>query len=228
MRYLKPESRSIAITNGIVLGMVVVLGVAPWAIAPAQAFAAETAEPEKESVDQRDKNGWGKFVSFKDGTLTLESNAGILIVWNKIGESSKTLKFDSDTGKHQPVESTADSLSQVKAGTWMAVMNARSTIYIGAAKSQVTGTFVSFKNERLLMLGKNLGESFTKKYGNNMQFNKLRDDVPVYESIDGGEYKLIGTANNVLGDVKEGAILTVHGEGDANITLIQIGVPKKQ
>ncbi|MEK6262723.1 MAG: hypothetical protein AABP62_29345 [Planctomycetota bacterium] len=226
MRYMKPVSRPIAVTYGVVLGMVAVLGVVPWAVVPVQTFAAEKAEPKKETVDQKDKNGWGKFVSFKDGTLTLESNAGVLIVWNKIAESSKTLKFDPDTGKHKPVESTADALNQVKAGTWVAVMNAKATIYIGAGKGQVTGTFVSFKNDRLLMLGKNLGEAFTKKYGNNMQFNKIRDDVPVHESIDGGEYKLIGTANKVLGDIKEGAILTVHSEGDDNITLIQIGVPK--
>jgi len=80
----------------------------------------------------------------------------------------------------------------------------------------------------LLMLGKDLGEKFTKKYGNNLHFNKFRNDVPAYESVDGGEYKLIGTANKVLSDVKEGSVLTVHGEGDDNITLVQIGVPKKK
>ena len=101
------------------------------------------------------------------------------------------------------------------------------TLRIGARKGSTTGSFVSFKDGRLLMLGKDLGESFTKKYGNNLHFNRFRDDVPTYESIDGGEYKLIGAANNVLSDVKEGSVLTVHGEGDDNITLVQIGVPKK-
>jgi len=79
----------------------------------------------------------------------------------------------------------------------------------------------------LLMLGKNLGESFTRKYGNNVHFNKFRLDVPVYESIDGGEYKLVeGTPGKILPNVKEGTLITVHGEGDDNITLIQIGEPK--
>ena len=77
-----------------------------------------------------------------------------------------------------------------------------------------------------MLLGKNLGESFTKKYGNNLHFNKFADNVPAYESIDGGEYKLIGTANKTLGNVKEGTLVTVHAEGDDNITFIQIGVPK--
>ncbi len=75
-------------------------------------------------------------------------------------------------------------------------------------------------------LGKNLGESFARKYGNNVRFNKFRDDVPAFESVDGGEYKSIGTANKVLASVKEGTVITIYGEGDNNITLVQIGVPK--
>ena len=86
---------------------------------------------------------------------------------------------------------------------------------------------MSYKDNRLLVLGKNLGESFTKKYGNNVHFNKFREDVPLYESIDGGEYKLVeGTPGKILPNVKEGTLITVHGEGDDNITLIQIGEPK--
>jgi len=108
------------------------------------------------------------------------------------------------------------------------VGNARSYIRIGAGKDQVTGTFVSFKDSRLLAIGTNLPESFTKKYGTTLQYNKFRDDVPVHESVDGGEYKLIGTANKMLGSVKEGTVITVHGEGDDNITLVQLGVPKKK
>jgi len=117
-------------------------------------------------------------------------------------------------------------LNQVKPGTYMMIGNARSYIRIGARKEEVMGTFVSFKNEKLLTIGKNLPDSFTKRYGTNLQFNRFRDDVPVHESVDGGEYKLIGTANKVLGNVKEGTIVIVHGEGDDNTTLIQIGLPK--
>lgn len=225
MRFLKPVSRPIVITYGSMLGMVAVLVVVPWAVVPTQVFAADGVE-QKETIDQEGKNGRGKFVSFQDGTLTLRGNSGILMVWNKIAEDTKTFKFDPDAGEYKRVEDTAIALNQVKAGTWVIVGDRKAEIRIGARKGQVTGTFVSFKNDRLLMLGKDLGPSYTKKYGNNLHFNPFRDDVPVSESIDGGEYKLIGTANEVLGDVKEGTILTVHGEGDDNITLIQIGVKK--
>lgn len=226
--FFKPVSRRLAITYGIVLLALASLGVVPWAVVPASASAQEKAEPKRESVDQKDMRGWGRFVSFKDGTLTLESNAGVFLVWQKIGENSKTLKFDSAAGKYVQVEKTAAALDQTKAGTWVIVGDGKSDIRIGARAGQSSGTFVSFKDGRLLMLGRDLGESFTKKYGNNLHFNRFRDDVPVHESIDGGEYKQIGTANKVLRDVKEGTILTVHAEGDDNITLIQVGVAKKK
>ena len=87
---------------------------------------------------------------------------------------------------------------------------------------------MSFKDDRLLILGKDFPASFTKKYGNSVHFKKFAETIPVYESIDGGEYKLAGTPSTVLGNVKEGTIITVHSEGDDNFTLIQIGVSKKE
>ncbi len=227
MRFIKPLYR-FGITFGIMLLTVASLGVVPWALVPASASAQEKAEPKPGSVDQKDKGGWGRFVSFQDGTLTLESNAGVRLVWNNIGQSTKTQKFDAEAGKYVQVEKTAAALDQTKAGTFVMVGDGRRDIRIGARAGRVSGTFVSFKDGRLLILGKDLGESYVKKYGSNLHFNRFRDDVPVHESIDGGEYKLIGTANKVLPDVKEGTILTVHAEGDDNITLIQVGVPKKK
>jgi len=227
MRFLKPLSHRVVAAYGLALAVVAVVGVVPWAVVPASAQEKDKPEP-KEAVDQKDKNGFGRFVSFKDGALTIESNAGALIVWNKIAETTKTFKYDPETNGYKQVEGSAAALSQVKAGTYMMVGNARSYIRIGAGKDQVTGTFVSFKDSRLLAIGTNLPESFTKKYGTTLQYNKFRDDVPVHESVDGGEYKLIGTANKMLGSVKEGTVITVHGEGDDNITLVQLGVPKKK
>ncbi len=181
-----------------------------------------------EKVDQKTKTERGKFVSFKDGTLTIKANSGDLLA-NKIPENTKTLIWNNSEGKYTPAE-TAAVLSQAKVGTWfmVGVANENVTIRVGARKGTTTGTFVSYKNDRLLMLGKDLGESYTKKYGNNLHFNKFSDEVTVYESIDGGDYKLIGSAKETLPNVKEGTIITVHGEGDDNITLIQIGVPKKK
>lgn len=170
---------------------------------------------------------WGKFKSFQDGVLTIQANSGELLE-NKIPTSAKVMVWNQDEGAYKPATS-AQTLSRVLVGTWT-IINAADenvTVRFGARKGSTTGTFVSFKDGRLLILGKNLGESFTKKYGNNVHFHKFRDDVPAHESVDGGEYKTIGTANKVLGDVKEGTVITVHGEGDDNITLVQIGVPKQ-
>jgi hypothetical protein len=182
---------------------------------------------QNEPADQKEKGGRGRFVSFKDGLLTLESNAGPLVSWSKIGQATKTFKWDTDANAYKQLDNAANALSQLKAGTWVMVGDGKAIIRIGARGGRTTGTFISFKDDRLLLLGKDLGESYTKKYGNNLHMNKFRDDVPAYESVDGGEYKLVGTANKVLRTVKEGTIVTVHGEGDDNITRIDIGVPKK-
>ncbi len=176
-------------------------------------------------ADQNDKFGYGKFVSFKDGTLTLKGNYGGL-VWNNIPEKIEVVRWD-DAAKTYVPAGNAEVLSKVEAGTWTTVAANKAIIRVGAKKGQTTGTFVSFKDERLLMLGKDLGPSFTKKYGNQLHFHKFAEGVPVYESVDGGEYQSVGTAKTVLPKVKEGTVLTVHGQGDDNITLIQIGVPKK-
>lgn len=226
MRFMTPLSHRAVVTYVLVLGCAAVLGVVPWAVVAAQAPVADKVEPKK-TIDQKEKNGFGRFVSFKDGTLTLESNAGELLVWTKLAESKNTVKFDPDANEYKPVKGTAAALAQVKPGTYVMVGDKSAYVRIGARIDKVTGTFVSFKDGRLLMLGTNLPESFTKRYGNTLPYNRFRDDVPVHESVDGGEYKPIGTANKVLGDVKEGTVLTVHGEGDDNITLIQIGVQKK-
>ena len=58
--------------------------------------------------------------------------------------------------------------------------------------------------------------------------NKFADDVPVHESIDGGDFEFAGNPAKVLPTVKEGTIITVYGAGDDNITRIEIGVPKKK
>lgn len=180
------------------------------------------------AAQEQKKSYWGKLVSFKDGTLTIKLNSGDLVE-NRIPENIKTMVWNDGEGIFKQ-EAAADVLKAAKPGTWFNVRLAgpNPVLQIGGKKSSVVGTFVSFKNDRMLLLGKNLGESFVKKYGNNMHFNRLSDDVLVYESIDGGEYKLVGVANKVLGDVKEGAVLTVHAQGDDNITLIQIGVPKQK
>ncbi|MCE9608473.1 MAG: M56 family metallopeptidase [Planctomycetia bacterium] len=177
-------------------------------------------------IDANSKMHWGRFTSFKNGTLTLESNSGELIETNVV-RKTKTTEWSDTSGKFVPTD-TFVALRQLKVGTVIVVngANQSGTLRIGSRKGVTIGTFVSYENDRLLMLGKNLGERFTKKYGNNVHFNKFRDDVPAYESIDGGEYRPIGMANEALRNVKEGTILHVHSEGDDNITLVRIGEKK--
>ncbi|QOV89707.1 M56 family metallopeptidase [Humisphaera borealis] len=230
MHFIKPVSRRAVATYAIALGLFSALGVVPWTVVAAEPQAEKKSSPDKpaakETVDQKDKNGWGRFVSFKDGTLTVESNAGAHLVWTGITETVKAMVYDVQSNSYRQYEGTAAALNQAKPGTPVSVTSGKAMIRIGARKGQTVGTFVAFKDGRLLMLGKNLGESFTKKYGNNVHFNPFRADIPAYESVDGGEYKQVGTANKVLGNVKEGTILTIHGEGDDNITRVDIGVPK--
>ncbi len=227
MSAIKPVFQRSIVSRSIVVGVVALLGYGPWTSAAAQGQAKVNKEAQT-PVDQKEKSGFGRFVSFEDGTLIIESNSGSLLAWSKIAETIQTLKYNSESNDYKPVEGTFAALASVKAGTYMMVGNGRAFIRIGARHDQVIGTFISFKNERLLTLGKDLPESFTKRYGNNLLYNKFRDDVPVYESVDGGEFKLIGTANKVLLEVKEGTVLNVHGEGDDNITRIEIGTPKKK
>jgi hypothetical protein len=235
MRFIKPLSRRVIIAYSAALGAFMVLGLASWRVVAAEpaapdASAAQALTPDKPaqkaSPAVKSKTAGGQFVSFTDGTLTIKANSGTLIE-NKIRDNTKALVWNTEENAYKPAP-TVDALKQAKPGTWMVVGENAGLIRIGARKGRTVGTFISFKNDRLLLLGKDLGESYTKKYGNNLYMNKFRDDVPAYESIDGGEYKLVGTANQVLPQVKEGTTLTVYGEGDDNITRIEIGIPRKQ
>lgn len=175
-----------------------------------------------------EKAVWGKFVSFQDGTLKLKTNSGA-VVEERLPENTRALLWNDGEGAYKPGV-LAEVLKGAKPGAWVVAGFDGKEAYlrVGARKSATVGTFVSFKDGRLLLLGRNIGEEFVKKYGNNLHFNRFSDEVQVYESVDGGDYKLVGMANKVLGDVKEGAVLTVHGEGDDNITLIQIGTPRRK
>lgn len=215
-------------THCMAIVIVSILCIAPTtSVASQPQTDARSEQKEQKKVDKSQRVGFGRFVSFKDGALTVESNAGEQLTWGQISENAKLFKYDAETNDYKAVEGAATALKQVKAGTYIQVGDKQSFIRIGARHDAVIGSFVSFKNERLLMIGKSLPDSFTKRYGNNLHYNRFRDDVPVHESVDGGDYKLIGTANKMLGQVKEGTILTVHGEGDDNITLVEVGLLKK-
>jgi beta-lactamase regulating signal transducer with metallopeptidase domain len=219
MRYVKPVSAPLGILYAAALGVAVLLGGLPWRIVAAETPAASQPAPSTKSGSAR-----GRFVSFVDGTLTIEANDGSLFA-NQVPASAKGLKWGA--GKYEPADPIA-FLKGAAAGTYCRIIVDKDTVtvYLDARKDQTIGTVVAFKDGRLLMLGKSLGVSYVKKYGNQVHFNRFRDDTPAYESVDGGAYQRIGTANKVLSTAREGAFVTVHGEGDDNITAIYIGVPK--
>lgn len=213
MNLLNPAARRIFLICGLLLGAIALLGVT---------MGARAAD----AADQKDQAGRGKFMSFKDGTLTLKGNYGVL-AWHNVTEKTQVLRWDDAAGEYKP-SGNAAALAKVEAGAWVMVGGGKSVIRVGSRKGRTTGTFVSFKDDRLLLLGTNLGGSYVKKYGNQVHFNKFAADVPVYESIDGGDFTLAGTPTTALPRVKEGTILTIYGEGDDNITRIEIGVPKSK
>ena len=216
MCFMKLVSRPI-LTYSIVPCIValLLLGFAPWTLA-----AAETSTV----TDQKEQHGFGLFVSFKNGTLTLRGNHGIL-VWHNLTDKTKVVHWDHAAGEYKP-SGTAEGLSKVEADAYVMVTQGKALIRVGARKERVTGTFISFKNDRLMIMGKDLPDAFTKRYGSNLHFNKFPEGLPVFESIDGGGFKLVGAAEKVLATVKEGTIVTIYGEGDDNNTRIELGVQK--
>ena len=176
------------------------------------------------ATDQKEQHGFGRFVSFKNGTLTLRGNHGILI-WNNLTDKTKVAYWDHATGEYKP-SGTAEGLSKVEADAYVMVTQGKALIRVGARKERVTGTFIAFKNDRLMIMGKDLPDAFLKRYGSTLHFNKFPEGLPVFESIDGGSFKLVGAAEKVLATVKEGAIVTIYGEGDDNNTRIELGVQR--
>jgi hypothetical protein len=169
----------------------------------------------------------GRFVSAKQGTLTVQTNSGELIE-RKYFRSLKTAVWSDAAEKYVPTDAVA-ALKQAEVGISIYIdgNDRTGSLRIGSRKVVTSGTFVSYENDRLLMLGTNLGEVYTKKYGNSVRFNKFRADVPAFKSIDGAEYRAVGSANDALRDLKQGTILHVHSEGDDNVTLVRIGETKK-
>ena len=196
---------------------------------PKPATPDKVADKSAPTADIRPKAkfGYGKFVSFKDGTLTLKGNDGVLVVWNNLSTATQVKNWDDAAGAYKPA-GNADVLAKVEAGTWTTVSEGATLIRIGARKGKTTGSFISFKDDRLLLLGKDLGGSYVKKYGNQVHFHKFADDVPVYKITDGGDYERVGTSATALTKVKEGATITVHSQGDENFTRIDIGVAAKK
>ncbi len=225
MRFFAHSTRRGAMQCTLLAASLALAVLVPWKLVAAEPTTPTTAN---RPIETMTKSGRGRFVSYADGKLTLLGNSGSLLVWNSLPTGITAVQFNHAEKKFAPVADAAAALAQAKPGMWVQVFldKGAASLRIDERKGTTIGTFVSYQDQRLLILGKNLGASFTKKYGNQLHFNKFAPGVPVQESIDGGPYKLIGVAEQVLGNVAEGTIVTVHAEGDDNITLIQLGVAK--
>lgn len=213
----------------------------------AEKSSAEKPAPKAETTKLR--SGKGTFVSLKNGVLTLDgvirpsgSDPGSTghVKWTNIDEHVNVYVVsgeDKGPGRGYKPAPALETLKSIKPGTmvfvgpWFGYLD-RPGVFVGVTKSRTVGTFVSYttgsKQSGLTMLGKDLAPSgFTKKYGNNLFMRGIKDDTPVEESIDGGPFKPVGTVKEVLKDVREGTIMTVHFHGEGNITLIQLGQPKE-
>ena len=247
MRFVRPVSSRVVWGYAFLLSTAAVVSLIPWVLkaadAPAKSKPTESKATESKTAESKpdgvaaaksdrvapkEKTERGRFVSFRDGLLTIQANSGAMLE-NRVPAGAKGFVWSNAEDKYVPVDA-AEALGRAQAGNWFYVHASENnfTFRIGSRKGQTIGTFVSFQDDRLLMLARNLGGSYAKKYGNNVHFHKFRDDTPIYESVDGGEYKQVGTANKTLSTVREGTVLTVYGEGDDNITRVEIGVADKK
>jgi hypothetical protein len=186
----------------------------------------------RNKIDQKDKSAWGRYVSFQHDTLTLKGNSGEL-VWHNLSKETKVFRWDDAAHQYLPI-GDVETLSKVERGVWVFVAEGRAKIQVGAGEeSHVDGTFISFKNDRLLMQGKDLG-NYAQNKKSQIQFEKFAENVPVFANTANGACKLIGAAETILPTLKERTPITVFAEGDVsqdridllNITRIEIGTAK--
>lgn len=193
--------------------------------AKAQARSGSNASAPKEAdlpiVEQKDAPAWGKFVAFHGGTLTLRGNTAYM-VWRNLSPSTGVSQWSEPAHQYLPF-GTLPVLTNVSQGTWVFVAENRSRIQVGAGKeSHVSGTFLSFAGERLLMGGSELG-NYASENGSKLHFPKFVEGIPVYTNMDGKVVKSLGPAEKVLPHLKAGQRITVYGEGDFNFTKIELG-----
>lgn len=197
----------------------------------------------------------GEFVSFENGRLTLRQYLGRgekRIHSYDVPTYAKTMFWNHDENRRDNVETaeamrqltalvepvknsrveTAETMRWRKAGTGLVVRASADTftIEIGEQKAPFIGTFGSFVDDKLLFHFKNPDAQLRKSYGGSVRF-AMNETIPVYESIDGGEYQHAGTPRNVLSRLKEGENITVYHyyktETD-EFYLVLVGMKAKQ
>jgi predicted proteasome-type protease len=204
-----------------------ICGLVVLAVVPGVALA--------EDKKAKDKTVTGKFVSYKDGTLTIK-------VQLVKGEEPKdqTYKVADDfkvvtlSGEEKKEAVAKDAFKGLKDGTSVTVTLGEGDkitgVQIGTAKKiekpavkekVVTGTFVSFKDGTLTVKVRAAKGEEPKD-----QTYKIADDFKVITLS--GEDKKEAVAKDSFRDAKEGSPVTIKiGDGD-KVTGVQIGSAKKK
>jgi hypothetical protein len=182
-----------------------------------------------------EKSGAGVFVSYQDGTLTLDGKSGRL-VYQHVGENYKTFQNNED-GPGSKLVSTVRALSgeklegkiipltRVLPGTLVRVDVETHEINFGF-DYRVIGTFVSYEKGKLTLLAADVPAGFVKKPEGKVTVT-IDPDIPVLESIDGGYLKFAGAAEKALKAARPGAPITVRSQYDPDvIEIVEIGQPK--
>jgi len=189
----------------------------------------------------------GKFVSYTDGKLELlAADAPPGFVAKPTGKLK--LAIDADTpvlesvsggdlkyaGLAGKVLKNAEAGAEITARSEydpeviqvieIGVPKRRMERYIGQTRGPVRGTFVSFKDGVLRVLGKGVN-SFAENEYERLIAQRIGTNIPIVESIDGSEYR--PATIDSLSTLKEGAIVTIRKVQDV-ILEIQIGTPKKK
>jgi len=188
----------------------------------------------------------GTLVSYQDGKLTLlAADAAPGFIRRQTGEV--TLKIDPSTpvlesvagGDLKIAGSAGKVLKTVKPGEAVTARSEydvdavevieigkprrRMERYIGQTRGPVRGTFESFKEGILRIRGKGVASQAADEYERTIAW-RIADHVPIFESIDGGEYR--PASADALKTVKEGAVITIRKVQDVLID-VRIGVAKQ-
>lgn len=176
------------------------------------------------AVDQAEKSGAGTFVSFKNGTLTLQGKSGLLVY--QIGEGYRTFANNEDGPGSKLVESKV-ALSQLMPGM-VVYVNVESREISFGLDHRVIGTFVSYTDGKLHLVAADVPPGFVQRPSGDIALS-IERGIPVLASIQGSAYQFAGPADEVLKTVKPGTLVTARSEFDPNaIEVIQLGQTQRK
>ena len=177
------------------------------------------------AADHAEKSGAGTFVSFKNGTLTLRGESGLLI-YPGVGESYQAYANNED-GPGSKLVGTGEALSQVMPGTAVYVSVESREISFGL-DHRVIGTFGSYADGKLHLVAADVPPGFIQRPSGDIALS-IERGIPVLESIQGGAYQFAGPAGEVLKTVKPGTLVTARSEFDPDvIEVIQLGQTQRK